>query len=389
MEGMAARRVYPALMSEVRRYGRFDVSGCFNCGSCTLSCDLVTDSVSFPRRTMQHVLLGLRETLLGSVEPWVCHDCGDCSTACPRQTEPREAMMTVRRYLGAQYDWTGISSRIYRSKFGEAGALSIVAACVLLLVFFYHFSWVKIPLGDFASTSMGLEHMFPKITYFTLTVFLFPLLILCSNAVRMYWFTMHRGTVMSIPLATYVTEAREFVLHSVTHMQFRKCKDESIRARWIKHWFLALGYVMISVILVFFLRWFQTDSVYPIYHPQRLLGYFATVFLIFGSMDVLIGRIRKRKEIYKFSEPTDLIFPALLLLTAASGIAVHIFRISGLALVAHYTYALHLVISVPMLVITVPFGKWSHVLYRPLALYFQAVKDRAMGQHGIGEMKAA
>jgi hypothetical protein len=34
-------------------------------------------------------------------------------------------------------------------------------------------------------------------------------------------------------------------------------------------------------------------------------------------------------------------------------------------------------IAVPMLVVEVPFGKWSHLLYRPLALYLAEVERRA------------
>ncbi len=44
----------------------------------------------------------------------------------------------------------------------------------------------------------------------------------------------------------------------------------------------------------------------------------------------------------------------------------------------HYLYALHLAIVVPMLVIEIPFGKLAHIIYRPLAIYFQAVKDKAV-----------
>jgi len=31
-----------------------------------------------------------------------------------------------------------------------------------------------------------------------------------------------------------------------------------------------------------------------------------------------------------------------------------------------------------MLVLEVPFAKWAHLLYRPLALYLMRVKERAM-----------
>jgi len=44
---------------------------------------------------------------------------------------------------------------------------------------------------------------------------------------------------------------------------------------------------------------------------------------------------------------------------------------------------------VPMLLVEVPFGRSSHMLYRPLALYFTAVKERALKSLMAGEEKAA
>jgi hypothetical protein len=61
-----------------------------------------------------------------------------------------------------------------------------------------------------------------------------------------------------------------------------------------------------------------------------------------------------------------------------SGILVHIFRYQGLALATYYTYVIHMALLVPMLVLEVPFGKWSHLAYRPLAIYFQQVKQAAV-----------
>ncbi len=71
-------------------------------------------------------------------------------------------------------------------------------------------------------------------------------------------------------------------------------------------------------------------------------------------------------------------FPVLLLLTTVTGILVHIFRYMGLPLATYYMYAVHLIIAVARLVVEVPFGKWAHMLYRPLAVYLQAVKERAL-----------
>ena len=76
------------------------------------------------------------------------------------------------------------------------------------------------------------------------------------------------------------------------------------------------------------------------------------------------------------------VLPLMLLLTTLSGILVHILRYAGLAEWSWDLYAAHMVVVVPMLLIEVPFGKWAHMFYRPLALYFQALKDKALATAG-------
>jgi hypothetical protein len=289
---------------------------------------------------------------------------------CPRQAEPRISMMTVRRFLTAQYDWTGLSSKILSSRAWYIASLGAVSAAVLLLILLYHLLRVGLPFHDFVTTPLGLEHMFPIMTYYTLTVMLLPLFLLLSRIFRIWRLTMGGER---IPLSAYVAEVWTYVLHSVTHTLMRKCPE---RGRWTGHWLLALGVVTILAIKVFGLRWFQTDNIYPLYHPQRWLGYLATALILYGVGGILICHLRGKDEICKTRGLEDLMFPTLLLLTALSGISVHILRYAGFELACHFVYALHIVIATPMLVVEMSFGKWSHMVYRPLALYFQAVKER-------------
>ncbi len=364
----------PTLISEIRRYGKFDPTGCYQCGSCTVSCELVGDSATFPRKIIRYALLGLRQPLVESLEPWICHDCGDCSLICPRQAEPRISMATMRRFLSAQYDWTRLSSRILKSRTWYAGLLVTTAFLVAGLIVLYHFVYGGAPLAELARTPMGLEHMFPKISYFTLTVALLPLILLLTRAFRMWWLIMHRGNNTPVPFSAYVAEARTYVVQSVTHRLMRKCPE---RGRWFGHWVLALGTVMMLTIKVVALRWFQTDNIYPVYHPQRWLGYLAATCILFGVGSILTGRLRAEKEIYKETRFEDLVFPVLIALVALSGLAVHIFRYAGFELASHFSYACHVIVATPLLVVEMPFGKWSHMIYRPLALFFQAVQERA------------
>jgi quinone-modifying oxidoreductase subunit QmoC len=56
---------------------------------------------------------------------------------------------------------------------------------------------------------------------------------------------------------------------------------------------------------------------------------------------------------------------------------IHFGRLLEMPLATYYIYVIHLMIAVPMLVIEVPFAKWTHQLYRPLILYLMRVKERA------------
>ncbi|MGB9409505.1 MAG: 4Fe-4S dicluster domain-containing protein [Terracidiphilus sp.] len=367
----------PTLLADIRRYGKFDPTGCYQCGSCTLSCDLVAGSVTFPRRSIRYALLGLRQPLLESLDPWVCHDCGECSLVCPRQSEPRISMLTLRRFLAAQYEWTGMASRLLRSRAWHLGSLFAVALVVLFLIVAYHLWYVGMAAKDFATTPFGLEHMFPIITYYTLAVILFPLLLLFSRVFRIWRLTMRGQQQPPIPFSAYVVEAWTYLQQSVTHSMMRKCPQQG---RWLSHWVLALGTVIMLAVKVFALRWFQTDNLYPLYNPQRWLGYLATGLILYGLGNIFVGRMRAQKEIYKETSFQDLIFLILLVLTVLSGLAAHFFRYAGFELTCHYAYALHIIFATPMLLVEMAFGKWAHMVYRPLALYFLAVRERAARQ---------
>ncbi len=374
----------PRLVAEIRRYGWFDTTGCYQCGTCTLSCDLATGPAAFPRKTLRYAMLGLEQPLAASLEPWLCHDCGDCAESCPREADPRVSIETLRRWLVGRYDWTGLASRIMRSKAWYLGSLGVATLVTLGLIVLQHLWRAGMPVSDFLTTGMGVEHMFPTMTWFTLAVTVLPLALLVSFAVRMWWKALG-SQPGRIPLRHYAAELKTLVVETVTQERMRRCEP---RNRWLKHFFLALGTVVMLVVVMFFLRWFQTDAIYPLYTPQRWVGYLATAMILYGSGDVLLSRMRKTWRNHEHSELPDVMLPLLLFLTALSGILVHVFRYAGLELAAHYTYALHIVVTTPMLVVEIPFGKWSHMIYRPLALYLDAVKARAAAEAPAGEAVA-
>ena len=85
-----------------------------------------------------------------------------------------------------------------------------------------------------------------------------------------------------------------------------------------------------------------------------------------------------RGDVTRFSHLSDWLFPILLFLTAATGILAHILRVQDLPMPTYVMYTIHLCVAVPMLVVEVPFGKWAHLLYRPVAIYVDAVRKDAL-----------
>ena len=113
--------------------GAHDFKKCFQCATCSAVCTLSGDGFAFPRKQMLEVQWGLKDKLMEDPGPWLCFYCGECSKNCPRKANPGETMMALRRYLTAEYDWTGLSRLMYRSAFWEIGILALVSAVIVAL----------------------------------------------------------------------------------------------------------------------------------------------------------------------------------------------------------------------------------------------------------------
>ena len=364
-------RIDPQLHREIAKYGGGDLSACMNCGNCTATCPLSTGTAAFPRRIMHYLQAGMGEGVERSLDPWLCYYCGECSETCPRDANPGESMMAARRYLTSRYDWTGLSRKLYLSTAWEVGALLAVGLFVIALFYLFHGPMVtsRVELNTFAPVrwvELGDLVMAGVLS-----------LLLLSNAFRMFRYTTGAKTFPQTPLSLYLREIPAFFTHFATQKRWRECDDDN-HIHWKKHVFLVSGYLTMLTLIVVFLRWFQTDVVHPFYHPQRLLGYYATATLLYVTVDMMISRYRRRGQLHKYSEPTDWMFLVLLFLTALTGILLHLFRITGFPLLTYYIYVIHLSIAVPMLVIEVPFGKWAHLFYRPFAAYLNTVREKAL-----------
>jgi ferredoxin len=376
-------RVDPNLLNELKEYGAVGIEKCFNCGNCTAICPLTDDEHPFPRDMVRFAQMGLRDRILERTDAWQCYYCGECSQTCPKGAEPAETMMSIRRWLTAQYDTSGHGANFYRSE--RAMFLSILKGALInlfLLLLFYVFGIARL-----VTDRVELNTVFPVMWVWAVVLIHFVYL---GVRVLLNMLNMARHVLgknfyeKKIPLSIYVGEFKIFILHFFTQRRWKDCNKEA-KTEWLKHLIFMSGYGVMLILIIPLLWWFQTDNIYPIYHPQRWLGYYATIVLTIFAIDFLRGRARKQVERQRFSHPSDWMFPIFILTGAVTGILVHIFRYLGVtnpiwAWPTYIIYVIHVLAMAAMLDTEVGIGKWMHMMYRPLAMYLEAVKARAKQQ---------
>ncbi len=371
-------RVQPELRNQLIQYGIGDWNACYHCGTCTAICPLSEEGFLFPRKKIRLMQMGLKDELETSIEPWLCYYCGECTTTCPRDANPGELMMSLRRYLTSKYDWTGLSRKFYTSELWELGFIMVFAALVIIafIVVLPSMGYVlDRTLTEQGGVKVNSFAPIPIVEAFDWIMAMIVASLLVSNILRMYYKIIWKDGKSKVSLWVHVREFWLLIFNFAVQPKFNKCEDKRY---WLSHWLLMSGYTIMFIVIVVYLPWFQTEKIYPFWDPQRLLGYYATFGLLFGLGIAIIGRIIRKDVKFKFSHVSDWLFLVMLTLTAITGILIHIFRITGLVTATHISYIAHMAVLVPMILIEVPFSKWSHLAYRPFAVYFQQLKKNAV-----------
>ncbi|MBE9509852.1 MAG: 4Fe-4S dicluster domain-containing protein [Bacteroidetes bacterium] len=348
--------VNPDLNKKLAKFGnKSEWNECFHCGNCTAVCSLTEDGNLFPRKVIRQLQMGLKDKFISNVDPWLCYYCGECSETCPRDANPGEMMMSARRYLTSVYDWTGLSGLFYSSVPALIIGFVLVAVLMIGIGFTKHFNTEAI---------MDFGHHFEK--YLILAV---ASLILTPNIIRMFWFTILKEKIKA-PLISYIKEIWELILHMFTQINSLKCENNTFR--WLEHLLIVFGYLLLLFTTVF-LNWFSTENTFVIW-----LGYITGGVIFVFTFDFILSRIRKNKELSKFSHPSDWLFVIWLFLMGFTAFIVRILIDTDLISNNLWLYIVHLIIIAQWGILIVPFGKWTHFLYRSFAIYFANLKKTGL-----------
>ncbi len=398
-----SNRVDPNLIRELEEFGLKDANKCYNCGNCTAICDLATPENPFPRKMVRYVQLGQKDKILKSPEPWLCYYCGDCSLRCPREADPGETMMVLRRYLTSLYDWTGFSRKFYTSEKFEKKAVAAVGIFVGIGMIIWAItnwsmiSWKHADINTVWSTD-GIEKA-DLLMAGILSFFLLTNLFRCVKLVMGEYFK-------KVPLKMYYDEFKYMVTQFLTQRQFGGCKTKGNRARWIAHLAIMTGYATIFLLVVVFINGlpfmginflkFQRSwtsmggrTEVSIFNPLRLAGYYSFFAIMYGTTYVIIARLKKWQPQFKNTHSTDWMFLILLQATAVTGILINLGHVFDWVFFTYALYVIHLMVAIPMLVLEVPFAKWAHLAYRPVVLTLMKVKAKYIAEYEPAKEGAA
>lgn len=336
---------------KLEKYGGFDFNACYNCGTCTAVCSLSTEEDSFPREMLRFSTLGLENDIKSSLKPWLCYYCGQCSTYCPQKANPAELMMTLRRWLTSRYDWTKFSGLLYRSISLSVISMLLLAIGVIAFAFSKNYNLESI---------MHTGHTFEMLAIASVFA-----IILLPNIIRMWWYIILKPKI-KVPFINYIKGIWDLILHMFTQKRALDCDDNKFR--WLEHFILVIGYLGLLFITVF-LNWFSNENIVIV-----IAGYIVSAVIFIVTIDFVYDRIKKTKEISKYSQPSDWMFVVWLLLMGISAFAVRLFIDIDILENNKWLYLFHLIILVQWALLIVPFGKWTHFLYRSFAMYFAKIK---------------
>jgi len=380
-------------VEEIIDSGGEDLKLCVQCATCSVVCDLSSDSSPFPRKEMIWAQWGLKDRLMADPDVWLCHHCMDCSERCTRGAKPGDVLAAVREQAIKHYATPQfLAGMVNKVKQIPVMFMLMPGILLLLAILLRHPIEGLLGLGGSVHDEAFYASFFPHwllIAFYTsLTMLAFVGLL---GGLFKYWKAMKAADLADgrqIGETGIITSFIRTVTTILLHRQFGRCTQRGNR-QWT-HLFAFYGFIAlfaVTVYAVFDLYLFPVvglDSMYPfnLMHPMKILANIGGVLLIAGCVK---GILDQKKDAGDSSGSTsfDQIFIWLLLLVGVTGFITEVFRFTvgvdahggAMQFTAYAIYFVHLMCVFGLLVY-LPYSKFAHIWYRTLAMVYAEYSGR-------------
>ncbi|MFO7671291.1 MAG: quinone-interacting membrane-bound oxidoreductase complex subunit QmoC [Bacteroidales bacterium] len=348
-----------AFKRDLSRISGAQLNQCMQCGTCSAVCSLAPAERPFPRKEMIWSGWGMKEKLLGNMDIWLCHQCGDCSSYCPRDVKPASVIAAIRLKTYEHY-----TKPRFLFKMVSKPALLPVALGIPVVVMVIILSMAgtfKIPQGA-VDYSAFFPHALLNSAFSAITLLFYGL---AYRGMRSFWKEMKRNTPSTrgeggrIPVFRVAWEI-------LSHSNFSGCGTQKIR-KWA-HMLVFFGFGLLILVTLYAI-WASITHNYPLplSNPFKIAGNLASLMIYAGIGLLFLNRIVNRSVLGKSGYSDWLLLIAIGVLTL-SGTLVELARFGNWA-IAYHLYFFHLVV-VWFVIMYLPFTKLGHVFYRTAALLY-------------------
>jgi quinone-modifying oxidoreductase subunit QmoC len=345
--------------------GAGDLKKCYQCATCSVACRIAPDNNPYPRKEMIWAQWGLKDRLLNDPDVWLCHQCNDCSTQCPRGANPGDVMKAVRKMLIQQYSWPSFLGKLVGTSSLMVVALAIPVIVVLALVYLNQgFSFPKpINYGQF------IEYVYIQVVFTAALLFAVISLVL---SLRRYWERLQSSSVIEVGSGRkpFIQSLIEGLAEILPHTTFKECEANNIRyaAHLLTFWGM-IGLFVTTAIVAFnidILHIAPPSRGGPGTVPIKILGNVSAVAFVLGLGIMLVRRLTVPDQAGG-SSYFDWFFLFTIFGTGATGLLTELTRYSGSIGGTYVLYAIHLMF-VLSLFLYLPFSKFAHLGYRTIAI---------------------
>ena len=356
-----------AFKRELEKISGASLSSCMQCGTCSVVCNLSPDEKPFPRKEMVYAGWGMKEKLIGDPDVWLCHQCGDCSTHCPRGVNPADVLAATREVAYRLYATPGFMGRLLSDPALLPLAIGIpvlVIAGIIALA-----GTLTIPEGP-VNYSKFFPHAWLNSSFTLLTLLSYGI---AAIGIARFWRDLNRHEFeVSGEKRSFMSSFLKVKNDILAHRRFSQCERNS--GRKVSHLLVFYGFVLLLLVTLYAIYAAVTDK-YPLSldNPFKILGNIASVMLLIGLGIMILNRLTRREGTERSSYGDWLFIVAMFLLTV-SGVLVQAARFAEWSS-AYHLYFFHLV-CVWFVIIYLPYTKFGHVIYRTVAMTYAFSKNR-------------
>jgi len=363
-------------IKELAGLGGDTLKKCFQCATCSVVCPISPDNKPFPRKEMIAASWGLKDRLVADYDIWLCHNCGDCTTLCPRGAKPGEVLGAVRSYAISDYAVPkGLGKAVNDpKKLPVLLAVPVVIFLVLgLITGLLDFSpgGHEISHGHFFSTWL-VDMIFIPLTIWVVVIF--------ALGLKRFINDIHQNALLTGKTDKKELVAGEFIKALIaviptilSHNKFSECGENKDRATaHLLVLYSFIGLFIVTNIFFFVLYGLGQHGPYSQLNPVKWLANLSGIALVVGSGLMIKNRLGKTDQTSSYIDWSLL---GLVFGLGATGLLAEITRLAHLAAISYAIYFIHLVL-VFMLFAFIPFSKLAHLVYRTVAMAYAEYTNR-------------